>query len=154
EASGGHVFYIPALQASGQLPNEMGLFDFVLGQKLKLDAKVDRHPDEAVKGPPIPTDFAEFVGLANHEHVTVIPFGGALRINDDVRFVGADYKRRQPASASFTDVEHTAESHVRLGDGKVASAWWTTPKHSLGGAHRRWWQAHEIGNLFDLKQLG
>jgi hypothetical protein len=154
EASGGHVFYIPALQASGQMPNEMGLFDFVLSQKEKADSYADRHPEEAIEGPPIPTDFAKFIGLHGHEHVTVMPFGSALRINDNLRFIGADYKRRQPAAASYTDVEHSLESTVRLGDGKVASIWWSTPKHSLGGSHRRWWQAHEVGNMFDLKQLG
>jgi len=154
KASGGHVFYIPSLQASGQLPNEMGMFDFVLTQKEKLDKYAERHPDEAVEGPPIPTDFAEFTGLKGHEQVTVLPFGAAIRVNEGLVFQAADYKRRQPASASQEDVLHTTESTVRLGDGKVSSVWWTTPKHSLGGAHRRWWQAHEVGNMFDLKQLG
>jgi hypothetical protein len=154
DASGGHVFYIPALQASGQLPNEMGLFDFVLTQKEKLDKYAEKHPDEANEGPPIPQDFADFLGLEGHEHVSVLPFGAAIRVNDSLVFQAADYKRRQPASASQEDVLHTTESTVRLGDGKVSSVWWTTPKHSLGGAHRRWWQAHEVGNMFDLKQLG
>ena len=147
KSSGGHVYYVPAVG----LRSEVQLFDYVLEQKERLDATAERHPEEAVVGPEIPEDFAEFLGLHENANITVMPFGAALRING-IRFQCGDYKRRQPGTAALTDVEHNLENVVRTGDGKVASAWWTTPVHSLGDSHRRWWQAHEVGHMYDITQ--
>lgn len=153
EASGGKVIYIPSV--TGIMPNEIDIMRFVLTQKERADKWAEKHPDEAVVGQDIPREFAEFLGLSDNPNVTVLPFGSALRINGDTRFHVGDFRRRHPGSAAIVDSEQFGENVVRSFDGKVASAWWTTPIHSLGESHRRWWQAHEVGNLFDLKaQLG
>lgn len=153
EVSGAHVVYIPSV--TGFMPNEIDIMRFVLTQKEKADNYAERHPKEAVLGPDIPKGFAEFLGLAGNPNVTVLPFGAALRINKKTRFIVGDFRRRQPGGAVCVDVEQIGENVVRGFDGKVASAWWTTPVHSFGEAKRRHWQGHEVGNLFDLKaQLG
>lgn len=150
ESSGGHVFYIPSV--TGMLPNEIDIMRFVLTQKERADKWADKHPEEAVVGPDIPKDFAEFLGLADNPNVTVLPFGAALRVNGRNRFLVGDFRRRQPGSASAVDVEQTGENIVRSFDGKSASAWWTTPTHSLAASVRKYWEAHEVGHLFDIKE--
>lgn len=150
ESSGGHVFYIPSV--TGMLPNEIDIMRFVLTQKERADKWADKHPEEAVPGPDIPKDFAEFLGLSDNPNVTVLPFGAALRVNGRNRFLVGDFRRRQPGSASAVDVEQTGENIVRSFDGKSASAWWTTPTHSLAASVRKYWEAHEVGHLFDIKE--
>jgi hypothetical protein len=155
EASSGHVIYIPSVpSATGQLPNELGLIDFVLAQKEKLDKWAEKHPDEAVEGPPIPVNYADFLGLADNPNVTVMPFGSALRINGNQLVMVGDFRRRNPGSASQEAQRIHQENVWQSFDGKVASSWWTTPVDSLAESRRNWWQAHEIGNMYDLKQLG
>ena len=149
EASGGHVFYIPSV--TGMLPNEIDIMRFVLTQKERADKWADKHPEEAVAGPDIPKDFAEFLGIAANPNVTVLPFGAALRINKRNRFFIGDYRRRQPGGAVQTDVEQTAENCWRGFDGKMASVYWTTPTHSLAESVRKYWEGHEIGHLYDIK---
>jgi hypothetical protein len=149
ESSGGHVFYIPSV--TGMLPNEIDIMRFVLTQKDRADAWADKHPEEAVAGPDIPKDFAEFLGLADNPNVTVMPFGSALRVNKKNRFLVGDFRRRQPGTAAAADVEQTSENVIRSFDGKVSSAWWTTPTHSLAFSHRKYWEGHEVGHLFDIK---
>jgi hypothetical protein len=150
ESSGGHVFYIPSV--TGMLPNEIDIMRFVLTQKDRADKWADKHPEEAVAGPDIPKDFAQFLGLADNPNVTVMPFGSALRVNKRNRFLVGDFRRRQPGGASAVDVETSGENVVRSFDGKSASAWWTTPTHSMGGSKRKYWEAHEVGYLFDIKE--
>lgn len=157
EAGAGHVIYIPSV--TGVMPNEIDILRFVSEQKRKADkwaeARAKKNPQEAPEpSPEIPEAWSEFIGLKDHPNVTVLPFGAALRIAK-TRFMIGDHKRRHPGTASQVDAEQFGEDVVRSFDGKVSSAWWTTPKHSLGVPVRRYWQAHEIGNLFDLtKQLG
>lgn len=153
DAGAKHVVYIPSV--TGVMPNEIDIMRFVLSQKAKADRWAEKHPDEAVVGPDIPKEFAEFLGLSDNPNVTVLPFGAAVRVNKNTRFLVGDFRRRHPGAAAQVDSEQIGENVVRSFDGKVASAWWTTPKHSLGESHRRYWQAHEVGNLFDItKQLG
>jgi hypothetical protein len=149
KSSGGHVFYIPSV--TGMLPNEIDIMRFVLTQKERADKWADKHPEEAVPGPDIPKDFAEFLGLADNPNVTVMPFGSAIRINKRNRFHVGDFRRRQMGSAVQVDVEQTAENVWRGFDGKVSSAWWTSPTHSLAEAIRKYWEGHEIGHLADIK---
>jgi len=74
-----------------------------------------------------------------------------LRVNKRNRFLVGDFRRRQPGTASAADVEQTAENVIRSFDGKASSAWWTTPTHSLAFSHRKYWEGHEVGHLFDIK---
>lgn len=154
-AAGCHMYYIPATPAGGgSMPNELGILDFVLGQKAKIDDWAERHPEQGKAGPDISSDFATFIGVDANPNITVLPFGSAIRVNGKLRFMIGDFKRRHPGSSSQVDIEQLGESVVRSFDGKVASTFWTTPVHSLPEAVRRHWQAHEIGNLYDLSQLG
>lgn len=155
KASGGHVYYIPSV--TGMLPNEVDIMRFVLEQKERLDAWADRHPDEAVKGPDIPNDFAELIGVKSNPNITVLPFGSALVVNDKSLFVVGDFRRRNPLTASKTEAANNIDMDVvvRSFDGKVSSAWETLPLHTRPEAKRRYKSQHEVGNLFDLsKGLG
>ena len=122
KASGGHVYYIPSV--TGMLPNEVDIMRFVLEQKERLDAWADKHPDEAVIGPDIPKDFAEFLGLKGNPNITVLPFGSSLVVNDKSMFVIGDFRRRNPLTASRTEAANHIDMDVivRSFDGKVSSA--------------------------------
>lgn len=148
--SGAHVFYIPSV--TGMLPNEIDIMRFVLTQKERLDAWAEKHPDEAVQGPDIPKDFSEFLGLKGNPNVTVMPFGSALLVNNDTLFIVGDFRRRHPGSAAQVEWEQRMQNIVRSFDGKVSSTWWTTPVHSLPHSVRKYWQTHEVGNLYDIEQ--
>lgn len=151
--SGAQVFYLPSV--TGMMPNEVDIMRFVLETKMRLDQWADRHPEEAKHGPDIPTDFAQFLGIANNPQITVMPFGSAVVVNNDTIFKVGDFRRRHPGSASKVDWEQHQMNVVRSFDGKVASAAMTTPVHSLGPAKRNFWHWHEVGNLFDItKSLG
>lgn len=155
EASGGHVLYIPSV--TGMLPNEVDFMRFVLEKKKQLDRKADKHPKEAVKGSDIPAELDEFLGVHNDPRINVLPFGSAVDVNDHVRFLVGDFRLRTPGSASQKEATEnpTNMSVVRSFDGTAASAWFTSPKHTLGGAQRIWWQTHEVPCLFDIRaQLG
>ncbi len=155
KASGGHVYFIPSV--TGMMPNEVDIMRFVLEQKERLDAWADRHPDEAVKGPDIPQDFAEFLGLAGNPNVTVLPYGSALVLNDSSMFVIGDFRRRNPLTAGKTEQANHPDMDVvvRSFDGKVSSSWETFPLNTMPEATRRFRGVHEVGNLFDLsKGLG
>ena len=152
--SGGHVYYIPSV--TGMLPNEVDIMRFVLEQKERLDKWADRNPDEAVHGPDIPQDLAEFLGLKGNPNVTVLPFGSALVVNEDTMFLIGDFRRRNPGTASLTEAaNHINYNIVRSFDGKVSSSWITMPGHTFPEPQRRHRHMHEVGNLFDLsKGLG
>ena len=155
KASGGHVYYVPSV--TGMLPNEVDIMRFVLEQKERLDAWADKHPDEARKGPAIPQDFADFLGLAGNANITVLPFGSALVLNEKSMFVIGDFRRRNPLTAARTEAANNIDMDVivRSFDGKVSSAWETLPVHTMPEAKRRFKSQHEVGNLFDLsKGLG
>ena len=155
KASGGHVYYIPSV--TGMLPNEVDIMRFVLEQKERLDAWADKHPDEAVKGPNIPQDFADFLGLSGNPNITVLPFGSSLVVNNNSMFLVGDFRRRNPLTASRTEAANHIDMDVivRSFDGKVSSAWETLPLHTKPEATRRFKSQHEVGNLFDLaKGLG
>lgn len=154
-ASGGHVYYIPSV--TGMLPNEVDIMRFVLEQKERLDAWADKHPDEAKKGPDIPKELDEFLGLKGNPNITVLPFGSALVVNDNSIFVIGDFRRRNPLTAAKTEQANHIDMDVvvRSFDGKVSSAWETLPLHTMPEATRRFKSMHEVGNLFDLsKGLG
>jgi hypothetical protein len=151
---GAHVYYIPSV--TGMLPNEVDIMRFVLEQKERLDAWADRHPDEAVYGPEIPHDFAEFLGLKGNPNVTVLPFGSALVVNEDTMFMIGDFRRRNPGTAALSEAANYLDYNiVRSFDGKVHSSWITMPGHTFPEPVRRHRHMHEVGNLFDLsKGLG
>ncbi|MBX9688521.1 MAG: hypothetical protein K2X27_17565 [Candidatus Obscuribacterales bacterium] len=154
-ASGGHVYYIPSV--TGMLPNEVDIMRFVLEQKERLDEWADKHPDEAKKGPDVPKEFNEFLGLKGNPNITVLPFGSALVVNNNSLFVIGDFRRRNPLTAGKTEQANNIDMDVvvRSFDGKVSSAWETLPLHTLPEATRRFKAVHEVGNLFDLsKGLG
>lgn len=155
KASGGHVFYIPSV--TGMMPNEVDIMRFVLEQKERLDAWADKHPDEAVIGPEIPQDFAEFLGLKDNPNITVLPFGSALVFNKNSLFVVGDFRRRNPLSAAQVEQANYPDMSVvvRAFDGKVSSAWETMPVHTMPESVRDYRSRHEVGNGFDLsKGLG
>jgi hypothetical protein len=155
KASGGHVYYIPSV--TGMLPNEVDIMRFVLEQKERLDKFADKHPDEAVKGPDVPQDFAEFLGVKGNPNITVLPFGSALVVNDNSMFVIGDFRRRNPLSAGKVEQANHLDMDVivRSFDGKVSSSWETLPLHTMPESKRRFKGVHEVGNLFDLsKGLG
>lgn len=153
EVCGAHLYYIPS--ATGSMPNEIDIHRFVHEQKERADAWVDRHPDEAKKGPPIPLSFGEFLGLHKHPQITVLPFGSAVMVNEDTLFKVGDFKRRHPGSGAKVEWEQTSLNVIRSHPGMVSSAWQTTPVHTLPDSVRDFWQFHEVGNLFAIrKQLG
>jgi hypothetical protein len=149
------VYYIPSV--TGMLPNEVDIMRFVLEQKERLDKFADKHPDEAVKGPDVPQDFAEFLGVKGNPNITVLPFGSALVVNDNSMFVIGDFRRRNPLSAGKVEQANHLDMDVivRSFDGKVSSSWETLPLHTMPESKRRFKGVHEVGNLFDLsKGLG
>jgi hypothetical protein len=155
ESCGGHVIYVPSV--TGMLPNEVDFMRFVLEKKAQLDKRADKFPTEGQKGERIPEDIAEFLGLKDHPQVLVQPFGSAIEVNDDMRYVIGDFRLRTPGSAAHKEAmeNSTNMSVCRTFDGTSSSAHFTSPNHTLGGAHRFYWQAHEVPVLFDIKaQLG
>lgn len=150
ECSGAHLYYIPSV--TGTMPNEIDIHRFVLEQKLRADAWADKHPDEAKKGPPIPKEWGEFLGLHKHPQVTVLPFGSAILVNNEDMFKVGDFKRRHPGSASKVDFEQTGKNIVRSYPGMVSSGWMTTPVHTMPAAVRNFHQFHEVGHMFSIRK--
>lgn len=149
ECSGAHLIYIPSV--SGAMPNEIDIHRFVLEQKMRADAYVDRHPDEAKKGKPIPADWGTFLGLNKHPQITVLPFGAAVMVNGQDLYKVSDFERRHPGSASKVDWEQSGVNVIRSYPGMVSSGWMTTPVHTMPSAVRRYHQFHEVGNLFSIQ---
>ncbi|MBY0546730.1 MAG: hypothetical protein K2W95_05530 [Candidatus Obscuribacterales bacterium] len=149
ECSGAHLIYIPSV--SGAMPNEIDIHRFVLEQKMRADAYVDRHPDEAKKGKPIPESWGEFLGLHKHPQITVLPFGAAVLVNGQDMYKVSDFKRRHPGSASKVDWEQTGVNVIRSYPGMVSSGWQTTPVHTMPAAVRNYHQFHEVGNMFSIQ---
>lgn len=152
-ASGGHVYYIPSV--TGMLPNEVDIMRFVLEQKERLDTWAEKK--EEPKGPDIPREFDEFLGLKGKKNITVLPFGSALVVNENSLFLVGDFRRRNPLTAAKTEQANHIDMDVivRSFDGKVSSAWETFPLHTMPEAKRRFKSMHEVGNLFDIsKGLG
>lgn len=156
EASGGHLIYVPSV--TNTLPNEVDIMRHVLEQKRRLDKQSDtwdaKHPDEKrERGPDVPSDFAKFLGINKHPQVSVLPFGAALTMNENAIFTVGDFRRRNPGTAAWVEAHnHMLDCTIRSFDGKVSSGWKTTPIHTYPRATRRFWQTHEVGNLFDLTQ--
>lgn len=148
EVSGAHVYYVPTL--TGMLPNEIDIIRYVLEQKERADSFADQHPDEAKRGPAIPEDWAEFLGIHKNPNITVLPFGAAVVVNGQVRLQIGDFRRRNPGTAAKEDFRLTDTSLIRSFDGKVSSAWMTLPLDTLPQARKRYVQFHEVGHLFDI----
>lgn len=149
KASGGHVYYIPSI--SRPLPNEIEAHLYCIEKHRVWKAWAERHPDEAKVGPEIPKDYATFLGLNGHKQVTVMNYGSAIVVNGSVLFMIGDYRRMYPGTSAWRDVQKNSLSVVRSFDGKVFSGWKTTPVHTQPRSQRKYWQAHEVGNLFSLK---
>ena len=149
EVSGAHLFYLPSV--AGAMPNEIDIHRFVLEQKQRADAWVDRQPDQAKKGPDIPVSFGAFLGLHKHPQVTVLPFGAAVMVNKTDLFKVGDFKRRHPGSSGLVEWQQTGMNIIRSYPGMVASGWFTTPVHTMPASVRNFNQFHEVGNLFSIR---
>jgi hypothetical protein len=156
EAAGGTVIYVPSWTHLS-MPNEVRLMEAIQTKKRFLDAWASRNPeaDEFPSDPsiPLPKDLAELFGLKNVPNIKVTRYGAGIKVNGKTLFMIGDFKRRNAGDASKIEWEQRGISVVRSFDGKVASSWMTTPKHSLPVLTLNHWQFHEIGYLWDAEHM-
>jgi len=152
EAAGGTVIYVPSWTHLS-MPNEVRLMEHIQFKKRALDGWSSKYPeaDEHPSDPSIrlPKDLAELFGLTNLPNIKVTRYGAGIKVNGKTLFMIGDFRRRNAGDASKTEWEQRGISVVRSFDGKVASSWMTTAKHSLPSLTLNYWQFHEIGYLFD-----
>jgi len=152
QASGGTVIYVPSWTHLS-MPNEVRLMEYIQFKKRLLDHWSSNHAeaDETPSDPDIrlPKDLAELLGLTNLPNIKVTRYGAGIKVNGKTLFMIGDFRRRNAGDASKIEWEQRGISVVRSFDGKVASSWMTTPKHSLPTLTLNYWQFHEIGYLWD-----
>jgi len=152
EAAGGTVVYVPSATHLS-MPNEVRLMEYIQFKKRYLDQWSSKHPeaDEVPSDPSIrlPKDLAELLQLVDVPNIKVTRYGAGIKVNGNTLFMIGDFRRRNPGDAAKVEWEQRHISVVRSFDGKVSSAWMTTPKHSLPSLTLNQWQFHEIGYLWD-----
>jgi hypothetical protein len=159
EASGGKVVYIPSATHLS-MPNEVRLMDFIQRRKKVLDAWTENHPDatELPSNPDIelPRKLSKLFGIDGLPNVDVLRYGSSVKVNGKTLFMIGDFRRRHPGDASKVEWEQRGKAMdiVRSFDGKLASSWMTTPKHTLPGLVLNFHEFHEVGYLWDPTRMG
>lgn len=157
EASGGTVIYIPSATHLS-MPNEVRLMETIQRKKKVLDAWSANHPDasELPSDPsiPLPKQLAQLLQVDGLPNIHVKRYGAAVKVNDKTLFMIGDFRRRHAGDASKVEWEQRGLSVVRSFDGKLASGYMTTPRHSLPGLELEFHQFHEVGYLWDASRMG
>jgi hypothetical protein len=156
EASGGTVVYVPSWTHLS-MPNEVRLMEYIQFKKRFLDHWSANHAEapETPSDPSIslPRNLDELLKLKGLPNIHVTRYGAGVKLNDKTLFLIGDFRRRNAGDASKVEWEQRGVSIVRSFDGKVSSAWMTTPLHSLPALHLKYWQFHEIGYLWDAVHM-
>jgi len=157
EASGGVVIYIPSATHLS-MGNEVRLIEAIQRKKKVLDNWSANHPDasEIPSNPsiPLPKKLAQLLRIDGMPNIHVKRYGAAVKVNDKYLFMIGDFRRRHAGDASKVEWEQRGLSIVRSFDGKVASGWMTTPKHSMPGLVLEFHEFHEVGYLWDSTRMG
>jgi hypothetical protein len=157
EASGGKVVYVPSATHLS-MPNEIRLMEWVQQTKRVRDSWVVSHP-KATEFPSDPTislpeKLDVLFNLHKNPNVHVLRYGSAVLLNGHTLFMIGDFRRRHAADASGVEWEQRHLNVVRSFDGKVASAWRTSPDHTLPGLKLKFQEFHEVGFLWDPSRMG
>ncbi len=157
DASGGMVVYIPSATHLS-MGNEVRLIEAIQRKKKVLDAWSANHPDasELPSDPsvPLPKKLAQLLQIDNLPNITVKRFGAAVKVNGKTLFMIGDFRRRHAGDASKVEWEQRALNIVRGFDGKVASGWMTTTKHTMPGLVLEFHEFHECGYFWDPTRMG
>jgi hypothetical protein len=157
EASGGTVIYIPSATHLS-MGNEVRLIEAIQRKKKVLDAWSANHPDasELPSDPsvPLPKKLAQLLQIDNLPNITVKRFGAAVKVNNKTLFMIGDFRRRHAGDAAKVEWEQRALNIVRGFDGKVASGWMTTAKHTMPGLVLEFHEFHEVGYFWDPTRMG
>lgn len=157
DASGGRVIYIPSATHLS-MGNEVRIIEAIQQKKRVLDNWSANHADapETPSDPTIelPKKLAKLLQIDEDPRIITLRYGAAVKVNGKVLFMIGDFRRRHPGDAAKVEWEQRGCDIVRSFDGKLASAWMTTPKHSLPGLVLNFWQFHEVGYLWDSTRMG
>jgi hypothetical protein len=157
KASGGKVFYIPSVTHLS-MPNEIRIIEWIQETKRHRDSWAAKNPDasDLPSDPSIdlPREVDVLFNLHEDEMIRVLRYGAGVLVNTEHLFMIGDFRRRKGSSASFVEWEQRRFSIIRSFDGKVSSAWHTTPTHTMPTLNYNFWDTHEIGYLWDPKLMG
>lgn len=157
EASGGKVFYIPSATHLS-MPNEIRIMEWIQVTKRNRDGWSSNNPNASdfPSDPTIdlPTKLDLLFNLHEHEWIRILRYGSGVLVNNEHLFMIGDYRRRNAGDAAYVEWEQRKYNIVRSFDGKVASAWFTTPENTMPGLNLNFWDTHEVGHLWDVKLMG
>lgn len=158
EVTGQKIFYIPATGARS-IGSDIRIVDYVQQEKYRRDSQ-SRKWKESDGDPPsdpgviLPGDLAELLGIKNHPMIKMLPFGAACLVNDSMLFLVGDFTRRHPTDAGRVEWEQRLVDVVRSQDGRLSSAWFTTPDRTFPGLQLNFHEHHETGYLWDSTRGG
>lgn len=157
EASGGKVIYIPSATHLS-MPNEIRLMEWIQQTKRVRDEWGARH-SKASEMPSDPTisltnKLDVLFNLHKNPNIHVLRYGSAVLLNGETLFMIGDFRRRNAADGSAVEWEQRQYNIVRSFDGKVASAWRTSPHHTMPALTVKHQEFHEVGHMWDPACMG
>lgn len=157
EASGGTVVYIPSATHLS-MGNEVRVMESIQRKKKVLDGWSANHPDasELPSDPsvPLPKKLAQLLQIDGLPNIHVTRYGAAVNVNNKTLFMIGDFRRRHAGDASRIEWEQRGLNIVRSFDGKLASGWMTSAKHTDPGLVLDFHEFHEVGYLWDATRMG
>lgn len=102
----------------------------------------------------LPNKLAHILQINDTPNITLLRYGASVKINDKWLFMIGDFRRRNAGDAARVEWEQRGGNIVRSFDGKVSSAWMTTPDNTLTGLVLHQHEFHEVGYLWDAVRMG
>ena len=102
----------------------------------------------------LPNKLAAILQINDLPNITVLRYGASVKINNKWLFMIGDFRRRNAGDSSRVEWEQRGGNIVRSFDGKVSSAWMTTPDNTLTGLVLKQHEFHEVGYLWDATRMG
>ena len=167
KASGSKFFYLPSATHLS-MGNEVRRLEWIEQVKRHRDARSSReiskamekedydYPSDLPSDPTrsLPRRLDELLGLKDEPLVQVLRFGSAILVNGKYLFMIGDFRRRHPGDAALIEWEQRGLNIIRSFDGKVASGWFTNSGDTVPAPKLNYFEAHEVGYLWDPVRMG